>query len=324
MDKFDRIYELHRLFAGRRTPLSMDDIMARMECSKATAKRGIEMLRDQLNAPLVFDRDRGGYLYAEGQDAWELPGLWLTSRELVAMLAAIKFLNESGQGMVSEMLRPFRQKLETILAGKYTGAGELIKRVRILSMNARPQGDWFHVVAESVARRRQLHMHYHDRIRDQHSERTVSPQRLVHYRDAWYLDAWCHTRNGLRTFSVDRISQARVLNDKARDISETQLDADLASSYGIFSGAPIAVAELEFSSTAARWVQSERWHRDQQGELLPDGGYRLKVPYNNATELTRDILRFGADVLVVGPDDLRDRVRGALTQALATYGPPTS
>ncbi len=319
MDKFDRTYELHRLFSGRRVPISMEEIMARMECSKATAKRGIETLRDQLNAPLVYDRERGGYLYAEGEDAWELPGLWLTSRELVAMLAAIKFLNESGQGVVSEMLRPFRQKLEKILAGKYTGAGELIKRVKILSMNARPQGDWFHVVAEAVARRKQLFMHYHDRANDSHSERIVSPQRLVHYRDVWYLDAWCHTRQGLRTFSIDRISQARLTADAATDIGEAQLDRELAASYGIFSGAPKATAVLEFSPAAARWVRSETWHHDQQGEELPGGGYRLKVPYSQETELVRDVLRFGAEVQVLQPMELRNAVRNQLQVALDQY-----
>lgn len=319
MDKFDRIYELHRLFAGRRVPISMDEIMTRMECSKATAKRGIEALRDQLNAPLVYDRERGGYVYAAGQDAWELPGLWLTSRELVAMLAAIKFLNESGQGVVSEMLRPFRQKLETILAGKYTGAGELIKRVKILSMNARPQGDWFHVVAEAVARRRQLHMHYHDRARDTRSERAVSPQRLVHYRDVWYLDAWCHARNGLRTFSLDRVSNARVLGDKAKDVGEAQLDAELASSYGIFSGPARERASLVFSAEAARWVQAETWHRDQKGAELSDGRYRLEVPFSNPTELVRDILRYGADVVVEAPASLREAVQANLESALAQY-----
>ena len=319
MDKFDRIYELHRLFSGRRVPISMEEIMQRMECSRATAKRGIETLRDQLNAPLVYDAERNGYLYAAGQDAWELPGLWLTSRELVAMLAAIKFLGESGQGMVSEMLRPFRQKLEQILAGKYTGAGELIRRVRILSMNARPQGDWFHIVAEGLARRRQVAMHYHDRARDQHSERTVSPQRLVHYRDVWYLDAWCHSRNGLRTFSLDRISHARVVEEPARDVGEAQLDAELASSYGIFSGAPQATADLVFSARAARWVRSETWHRDQQGEDLDDGRYRLQVPYGQPTELLRDILRFGADVEVRGPQALRAALREELAATLHQY-----
>ncbi len=319
MDKFDRTYELHRLFSGRRVPISMEEIMARMECSKATAKRGIETLRDQLNAPLVYDRERGGYLYAEGEDAWELPGLWLTSRELVAMLAAIKFLNESGQGVVSEMLRPFRQKLEKILAGKYTGAGELIKRVKILSMNARPQGDWFHVVAEAVARRKQLFMHYHDRANDSHSERIVSPQRLVHYRDVWYLDAWCHTREGLRTFSIDRISQARLTADAATDIGEAQLDEELAGSYGIFSGRPTATAVLDFSPKVARWVRSETWHKEQQAEELPGGGFRLHVPYGEPRELIMDILRFGADVVVVRPPDLRNTVRERLLEAVTAY-----
>lgn len=69
MDKFDRIYALHNLFAARRTPLKVQDIQQRLECSRPTAYRLIELLRDQLNAPVVSDKDGGGFLYGRNTSA---------------------------------------------------------------------------------------------------------------------------------------------------------------------------------------------------------------------------------------------------------------
>jgi len=46
----------------------------------------------------------------------------------------------------------------------------------------------------------------------------VSPQRLVHYRDNWYLDAWCHLRGDLRSFAIDAIQEATTLPTKADDV----------------------------------------------------------------------------------------------------------
>ena len=51
-------------------------------------------------------------------------------------------------------------------------------------------------VAGALMRRR-LAIAYHGRERDATTVRKVSPQRLTHYRDNWYLDAWCHSRRGL-------------------------------------------------------------------------------------------------------------------------------
>ena len=56
---------------------------------------------------------------------------------------------------------------------------------------------------------------YHGRRRDQVSERVVSPQRLTQYRNSWYLDAWCHQANGLRSFALERISEQQRLDEPA-------------------------------------------------------------------------------------------------------------
>ena len=107
--------------------------------------------------------------------------------------------------------------------------------------------------------------------------------------------------------------------EKAREVAATKLDAHHATSYGIFGGTPKARAVLRFTPERARWVRGERWHRAQQGELLPDGGYRLTVPYADERELLMDILRHGSQVVVEAPASLRKRVAGAAARMAASY-----
>jgi predicted DNA-binding transcriptional regulator YafY len=69
-------------------------------------------------------------------------------------------------------------------------------------------------------------------------------------------------------------------------------------------------------------VAKERWHRDQEGRFLEDGSYELRVPYSNAVELTMDILKYGPEVEVLAPDELRAAVAERLAHSLARYRAP--
>ena len=170
-----------------------------------------------------------------------------------------------------------------------------------------------------MLQRRRLSLRYHSRSRDETIERIVSPQRLIHYRDNWYLDAWCHLREGLRSFSVDAIEQAEILEKRAKDVAEARLDEVLGSGYGIFGGDSVTWATLHFTPERARWVSTERWHSKQEARFLEDGSYELKVPFSDDRELIMDILRYGADCEAVGPKALRERVAAELARARERY-----
>ena len=170
-----------------------------------------------------------------------------------------------------------------------------------------------------ASQRRRLAMHYQARGTGEHSERTVSPQRLVYYRSNWLLDAWCHKKNELRSFSLDAISRPVVLNEAATDVSPEELDQTLGNGYGIFSGAPQAWARLRFDAQRARWVSGEQWHPDQSAHHEPDGSYVLELPYSDDRELLGDILRHGAACEVLSPPELRHKVAEALRQAAQRY-----
>ncbi|MFM9979277.1 MAG: helix-turn-helix transcriptional regulator, partial [Burkholderiales bacterium] len=144
-------------------------------------------------------------------------------------------------------------------------------------------------------------------------------QHLVHYRGNWYVDAWCHKAEGVRSFSLDAIRSADLLDDKAKDVPKAELDLHFQSGYGIFAGKDVQWAKLRFTAERARWVSGEDWHPKQKASFEADGSYLLEVPYADDRELLMDILKFGPDVEVVAPAALRTKVKAALKAALGRY-----
>jgi len=318
MDRFDRIFELNRIFQSARYPVSRKRLEEELECSRATVKRLIEEMRLYLNAPIKYNRALNGYYYDQREgEIYELPGLWFNASELLALLSMQELLANVQPGLLDGHLKPLRKRIDTLLGQEH--AGEIARRIRILRIAARPAGQHFQTIAGAVANRKRLRLDYYKRGSDEVTERDVSPQRLVHYRDNWYLDAWCHLRRGLRTFALDAIRNARTLDETAKDVPEETLDKHYASAYGIFSGPARHTAVLRFTPERARWIANEHWHSDQQGEFLDDGRYELRIPYHDPRELIMDILKFGPDVEVAAPDSLRNAVKERLRAALGNY-----
>lgn len=326
MDRLQRIYKLHRAISSRRHPVSCQILQDELECSRATVNRIIQEMRLYFNAPIEYDRSRNGYHYAPADGKiFELPGLWFSETELYALLTTQQLLAHVQPGLLETQLKPVKERIEQILAAgnlgnSHLGSAEISKRVRILRMSGRNVAlGCFQTVAGALLQRNRLHISYHGRGNDQISTREISPQRLIHYRDNWYLDAWCHTRNALRSFAVERIRDAKALPQRSRDVPEKQLDAHYASSYGIFAGAPRNTAVLRFTPERSRWVAEEQWHPQQQSRVLENGSYELRIPYSDPRELVMDILKHGAEVEVIAPEELRYEVLEHLRQAAAKY-----
>ena len=320
MDRYERITALHRTLKAARYPINVKRLQEELSCSRATVYRDLAFLRDGLMAPIVGDGEAGFRYDPHESDRFELPGLWLSSEELHALLAAQQLLSRTGGGVLSSAMAPLQQRVEALLAEQAGGERWPVERVRVIPHRTRKLDEAsFRVVASGVLERRRLSFEYRARSTDERSRRTVSPQRLTHYRDNWYLDAWDEDKDGLRSFSIDRIGGARVVDGIARDVDEAQLDSHLSGSYGIFSGAPKGWATILFNARAARWVADEHWHSQQQGRYLPDGRYELKVPYSVPRELLMDVLHYGADAEIVEPASLREQARAHLQLALGNY-----
>jgi predicted DNA-binding transcriptional regulator YafY len=321
----ERIYQIDQILADRKF-VPRIELQEKLGVSWATLKRDLNYLKDRLNAPIIFDRDLGGYRFDKDEKRvgpqYELPGLWFSAEEIHALLTMQHLLsNLDTGGLLGPQIKPLLARLTGLLGTADNPAEEVQRRIKIETVGARHfRLNHFQAIGSALLRRKRLVIRYHARGTDTVTEREVSPQRLVYYRDNWYLDAWCHLRDALRAFSVDAIVLAEILDKRSKDVAEKRLDAVLGSGYGIFSGDDVTWATLRFPPHRARWVSSERWHARQEGLLHEDGSYELKVPYADDRELIMDILKYGGDCEVIAPEALRVRVTDELDRARKRYG----
>ena len=321
MDRLERFYKIDRLLKERKV-VSFALFKTELGMSPASVKRDLAYMRDRFHAPIEYDREANGYRFGRPRSGprYELPGLWFNAAEVQALLTTLQLLTNLQPGLLDGQVKPVLDRLRGILGTGDHSWEEVVKRMRIFLPERREgKAEHFSVVAAALLKRSRVWIKHYNRKDDRETEREVSPQRLVHYRDNWYLDAYCHLREDLRSFAVDAIREARLLEGRAKEMPASELDEYLGSGYGIFGGRKVQWATLKFTSEAARWVSAQNWHPKQRSRVEKDGSYVLEVPYAEDRELVMEILKYGADVEVVGPAALRTRVREALTQAVARY-----
>ena len=318
----ERIYRIDQLLKDRKS-ISFDELKDKLEISRATLKRDIAYMRDRLNVPIIFDRELNGYRLDKAEDAQhELPGLWFNAEEIHALMTMQHLLNNiDAGGILSPHIKPLLSRLTELLGATNDSQEQLQKRIKVEAIGARKFDlTYFQAIGSSLLKRKRLIIDYLGRGKNELTTREISPQRLIYYKNNWYLDSWCHTKEDIRSFAIDAIQRVEILETKAIDISDTKLKEELGSGYGIFSGKEVKWATLKFTPERARWTASERWHSKQIGKYLDDGSYELKVPYSKEPELIIDIMKYGSDVEVVEPPELRKAVQENLIKTLRNYG----
>ena len=321
MDRTERFYRIDQLLQEH-TVVSRETLLAELGVSPATFKRDLEYMRERLNAPIEWDRDARGYRFGTptGGPRYALPGLWFNAAEAQALLMMQQLLADLQPGLLDTQVAPLRARLRAILGAAGHAPEDVERRFKLAHAAKRAApARHFEVIAAALLERNRLQLRHYNRERDEYTERTVSPQQLVLYRDAWYLDAWCHWRRALRSFALDAIVSAHSLPERARSVGTGELQAHFNRGYGIFSGERVQWARLRFQPDRARWVAAEQWHPEQRAAYDAQGRYVLELPYSDARELMMDVLRHGSAVEVLAPPALRTAVAEELARAAGLY-----
>jgi predicted DNA-binding transcriptional regulator YafY len=326
MDRTERFYRIELLIKSR-GGVNFETLLDELQVSRATLKRDLQYLRDRMDAPIVYDRFENLYRFegmgaeASAQDTHQLPGVWFSESEIHALLTMYQLIADlDAGGVLGRHLQPLMEKLNAMLGTSAAESRELMRRVKILNPARRSVPErWFEAVGSALLSRRRLDLTYFTRSKKTETQREISPQRLIHYRSTWYLDAWCHQSDGLRRFALDAVRGAKISNLRAKDVSLKTVEAELDGGYGIFSGKNVQWATLQFSPEASQWVAQEEWHPKQTLRTLADGSLEMRLPYADATELAMDVLRHGPAVKVVAPAALARQVAQKLREAAAQY-----
>lgn len=272
----------------------------------------------ELDAPIVYEPGRGWWYQEADNERFELPGLWLTARELQSLGLLLSLLEDFGPGLLSDELRPVEREIEKLLKVRGINPSVFRERIKILPIAHSPvPAQHFQLISEALLQDRQVSIRYKS-YNHQKTQREISPQTLIYYRENWYVDAWCHLRKALRSFHLSRIERASISVAKRQPVPAAELETHFAASYGIFAGESTQTAKLRFDSAIAHEIASQQWHPAQVGEW--DGrDYLLTLPYSDHRELTQDILRHSPHVYVEEPVELTLEVQRKLRDALGRY-----
>ncbi len=315
--------------------------------SRCTFYRMISRLRETKGARIEYARPRGtGAAPARrGRDSFEprwrimdraaldskthkFTGLWHSAGALFALVATFRLLRCFRQGVLAEFInKEVAAALEEQLDRQRPGAVSHLRRVKVEPLGeVDVELESFEAVCTALFERKRLRIGHQSLIDGHRSERDVSPQRLLRYRDNWYLDTYCHTKKEIRTFELGGVTVARLSDDTRRavEIADERLDEAFDAGYGIYAGKDVKRARLRFSWPASIRASKAKWHPAQTVALHPKNGREpyectLTVPYSRSPELVMDILRWGPSVTVLGPGELRRAVSTQLQKALKRY-----
>jgi len=150
-------------------------------------------------------------------------------------------------------------------------------------------------------------------------EHVIAPYALEPTASGIYVIGHDDWANDIRTFKLERLEMAQVSDEPYTIPADFDLEAHLATSWGIMSGKAIMEVVLRFMPAATPLVRERRWHPSQQLTSTLDGGCILRVYVSEPVEMQPWIRSWGAQVEVLAPDWLRERIAAELRQAAEQY-----
>ncbi len=253
---------------------------------------------------LSFDSDTVTVTY----DAGMRRPLRLTAVEATSLLVALRALAESPGVADADAVQRALAKVEDAV-GQARLAGVV---VGLSAGEDAVQPEVREAVQRAVTGRSALRIRYYTASRDEITERTVDPMRLVLVEGRSYLEAWCRKAEGVRLFRLDRMDDARVLDEPAAAPAEAR-PKDFSA--GLFRPLPEQPSAVLLIEPEARWV-AEYYPVDELTEL-PDGRVRVRMRYTDRSWMVRLVLGQAGQVLVESPDELATEVRRRAREALA-------
>lgn len=132
--------------------------------------------------------------------------------------------------------------------------------------------------------------------------RRVQPLGVVWSRGAWYLVAWCERSDGLRVFRLDRVTQVTCEAERFAPRDGFALEHVLREGKVLVGGGD-ATMRVRYTPHVARWI-AER----ERVTTEADGAVVAEYPLLDLEWGVRQALRYGPDVEVLEPAELREAV----------------
>ncbi|NLC76517.1 MAG: WYL domain-containing protein [Clostridia bacterium] len=319
--RFARIYYIDQQLRHQRYP-NVPKLAREWEVHRRTIERDIEFMRDRLGAPIAFNRHRMGYYYTEKD--FQLPSINLTEGELVTLFLGQKLLNQCAGTVLEDSVRSAFEKIYLFLPQSVSVDFDTLEQA--ISFDVEPLRDPEQLVAQvyqqlatAIHNRKTVRIKYHTMWRDVTEFRNIDPYHLRYFRGAWYLIGYCHMRQDIRIFALDRIKELNETANIFTPIQDFSLPEYLQSSLGIEMGENLEEVVIKFDRHQARWIRERCWHPSQVLEPQQDGSLILRLTVSGLGEVKRWVMSFGSHAEVLAPASLREETKQEIEAMRRVY-----
>lgn len=318
---YARISILHREISAGAFPDNAR-LAARLEVTERTIKRDIRMMRERLNAPIKYDRQKRGYYY--GQLGWEPAPIQISEGELLAIFTADHALRQLGHTPEATLLRNALAKLTQHLPAQVqfnlTTLGDALTYQPLAHTSVAPAT--LRALAQAAATYRTIEFDYYSQHRGADTQRAVDVLLLHNFAGDWYAIAYDHLRREVRDFHAGRIRNLRETARYFAPPAKWNADDYLRQGFYMMRGGRRTTVAIIFDAYQARWIRERHtFHPDEQRTDLPDGALRLSFPVgrNGLEAVARFCLAYAGNCRAESPSALRKMIRERLTRALEQH-----
>lgn len=303
--QLERLLQLDNLLRqpGRHTADSLAD---ELEVSERTVRSDLAFLRDRFHAPLHRSRAQG-YHYSDPE--WRLPNVSLTTGELFALTLGARMLEAySGSAYVSQLRSALTRLSERLPEQTWLDLQSVVdERVSFRSgAEISLDPEIWQKVEEACQHSRQICIRYRTASRgDEISERMVDPYILHIYRGTNpYLIGYCHKREEVRWFRVDRILELKLLSTTFKIDPTFDPRDHLEMIFQHEAGGIPQTVVVWFDAATAPYIRERRWHPTQEIQSHADGSLTLGITVRGMNDIKRWILGYGQGAKVLQPPTL--------------------
>ncbi|NWF91366.1 MAG: WYL domain-containing protein [Syntrophaceae bacterium] len=316
---FERYNWFHGQIKANRYP-NARKLAEKFEISEKHAQREIEFMRERLYAPLLYDPGRRGYRYED--DSYELPPVWFKEDELLALCLSLRLSSTLPDRKLKTALY---QLLEKFLTFRFLDLSpslrDIKEKVSVKNVEYYKVDEAiFHKVVDSLFRNEGLKISYYTPHKDEITERVIQPLHLLCYMGSWHLIAFCTLKGDLRDFALSRI---RTIEAGSKRIGLPKglgsVKEYINKNFGLMSGDESIEVCLRFGPEVSPWISEQIWFSGQEISRNEDGSICLKFPVADFREVRREILRYGANVEVLSPPELREEIKQEIARMSKVY-----
>jgi len=296
-------------------------LAAEWEVSVKTIQRDMDYLRDELDAPIEFERKRNGYYYTE--ENYRLPTVPISESDLFAVCIAAKALKQFENTPLHAKLSSVFEKIQQSLPHKLqVNPSWINERILIFPEPATTiQPEVWDTIAAGIRGNRRVRISHRSPGDARCTTRSIDPYYLVNYRGEWYVTSMCHRRKSIRTFALSRVRKAALLPQSFSMPKECDVETMFGDRFGIIWKEPKHTVRIRFSPTVAPYIRERQWHPLQTIKREKGGSIVIEFVTNHINEVKDWVLSWGGGATVLSPPELVAKVRDEIGAAARNYAP---